>query len=286
MKHGSEEMEGSPPRIYDVTWPADTPYRPHTRKTGYHYGQRKLLMAEIEFMTLYGDRSDTVLYVGAAPGLHLRVLVDLFPLHRFFLYDPCPFHPRLQDPQWAGQPRITLHETLFTDERAALHAVDHKGCLFISDVRHKEVQDQFPSEACVMEDMSSQRRWAEILDPSAMMLKFRLPWCHADRPEPSPMEYFAGELRLPVWGCPSTTETRLIATHPYHLCVWNCSLYERHMFYFNTTLRARSYGGMSYDEAAEHDILRSYIQHCAPRQKMSLLRQRILRELVSHSCAP
>jgi hypothetical protein len=156
--------------------------------------------------------------------------------------------------------------------------------LFISDIRHKEEQEQFPSEECVWEDMEAQRRWVEMMRPSAAMLKFRLPWCEPECAEPKRIEYLDGELRLPVWGCPSTTETRLIVRGPaLSVREWDCGVYERHMFFFNTVVRAKQYQVGSYDDAAEQAILRQYIQRCAPRQKPALLRQRILRELLTHS---
>src|SRR5271170_7957656 len=57
-----------------------------------HWGQRKLLLNEIEFLTVYGDRSDTIIYIGAADGLHLEYLSKLFPNHNFILYDPLKCH--------------------------------------------------------------------------------------------------------------------------------------------------------------------------------------------------
>ena len=41
------------------------------RKTARHFGQRKLLISEIEFLTMHARFNDTVVYAGAAPGTHI-----------------------------------------------------------------------------------------------------------------------------------------------------------------------------------------------------------------------
>lgn len=42
-----------------------------------HWGQRKLLLSEIEFLTLYGEDGMWVVYAGAAPGTLLSVSLPL-----------------------------------------------------------------------------------------------------------------------------------------------------------------------------------------------------------------
>ena len=44
-----------------------------------HWGQRKLLLSEIEFLTLYAAPGDLVLYAGAAPGGHIPYLARPLP---------------------------------------------------------------------------------------------------------------------------------------------------------------------------------------------------------------
>ena len=41
-----------------------------TNKYNYKSGQRKLFVTEIQFLTKYSHLSDSVLYVGSAPGHH------------------------------------------------------------------------------------------------------------------------------------------------------------------------------------------------------------------------
>jgi hypothetical protein len=91
-------------------------------KTVIHWGQRKLLLSEVEFLTLYGHLSSVVVYAGAAPGTHTGYLARLFPQHRFVLLDPAPFTVRETD-------RILCRNELFTDDVAREFA--GKGVLFI-----------------------------------------------------------------------------------------------------------------------------------------------------------
>ena len=65
-----------------------------------HWGQRKLLLTEIEFLTMYfekktNDKPTYVIYAGAAPGNHILYLSKLFPTVHFELYDPRNFSEKL-----------------------------------------------------------------------------------------------------------------------------------------------------------------------------------------------
>jgi hypothetical protein len=58
-----------------------------------HWGQRKLLLSEIEFLTDWAplDRDSIVVYAGAAPGTHIAFLAEMFPRLSFVLVDPSEF---------------------------------------------------------------------------------------------------------------------------------------------------------------------------------------------------
>ena len=132
-------------------------------KTVCHWGQRKLLFSEIEFLTNLGRRGDTIVYAGAAPGTHIRYLVDLFPGFKFVLVDPAPF--TVKEDQC-----IEIRQQLFTDEMCEEFNSDkyqeydektdhyHSKVLFISDIRSADPQvlSNEQVEKCVAEDMSSE----------------------------------------------------------------------------------------------------------------------------------
>jgi cap2 methyltransferase len=80
-------------------------------KTVIHWGQRKLLMSEIEFLTLYGKTSQMVVYAGAAPGTHIALLSNMFPELHFFCVDPAPFTVKETE-------KITIVQDLFSVDMA------------------------------------------------------------------------------------------------------------------------------------------------------------------------
>jgi hypothetical protein len=80
-------------------------------KTVLHWGQRKLLLSEVEFLTKYGHLSNTVVYAGAAPGTHLNILAELFKDKKFVCVDPAPFNIRPTS-------QFDLRRQLFEDKTA------------------------------------------------------------------------------------------------------------------------------------------------------------------------
>jgi len=98
-------------------------------KTTDHWGQRKLLMSEIEFLTFYARffiqfqsnqtflfsifcrKGSIVVYAGAAPGTHTNFLSLLFPEVKFLLVDPANFDAWETD-------KIEIINGCFTDEMA------------------------------------------------------------------------------------------------------------------------------------------------------------------------
>lgn len=219
-----------------------------------HIGQRKLLLNEIEFLTLHGDKSDTVVYVGSAPGTHDTYLLKLFPRHKFVLYDPREFHKSLHN-----NPRIILKNQFFTDADAAEWT--GKDVLFISDIRTGSIGEEWDAE--IIQNMEMQRKWVEIAKPAMAMLKFRLSW------EKPIQNYLDGEIRLQPWQPITSTETRLL-TDGKTSRDWDTIKYEQQMYRFNTVTRIAWYDipdaivsrvpGMDHchDCASEVEILRNY----------------------------
>ena len=216
--------------------------RINEQRTTNHWGQRKLLLSEIEFLTDYGHLSDYVVYAGAAPGAKNHYLARLFPHHKFDFIDPCPFHETLISAA-RSNPQITLLNQFFTDQTAVEY--NGKNVLFISDIRtadskymeEEEVEDQ------IIEDNKWQISWHLKMEPAASMLKFRLPWGSGTT------QYLSGygehsRIYLPVWGRQSTTETRLVAVGS-DLYDYDNTKYEEQLFYYNTITRVQYY---------EHDV--------------------------------
>lgn len=254
-------------------------------KTVCHWGQRKLLLSEIEFITKYYDKAKIVVYAGAAPGTHILCLAQLFPKLKFVLVDPRPFSSHIvkaaKDSTFGGSSRasIELRPGYFDDELAKEYARE-EGVLFISDVRTSDdkvkgsaeghgttaVMDQetklaYPTQQYVENDMELQQRWHVTIQPVASSFKFRLPWADGMT------RYLKGNISLPVWGPVTTTESRLFvesakadaengnidAQLEGQLTTYDNRKYERQMFYFNTHRRVAKY---------KHDYMEFYKCSC------------------------
>jgi cap3/cap4 methyltransferase len=124
--HAAAQPETLRPLYAPVDWPFPDaiapgfPRRPYrTRrnepKTAIHWGQRKLLLSEIqllcEALTACGPNTKfTIVYAGAAPGTHLKFLDELFPGHLWELVDPIAFNVDILGPLT----NFTLRNEYFT----------------------------------------------------------------------------------------------------------------------------------------------------------------------------
>lgn len=256
------------------------PYNPKDAKAlkgvNVHQGQRKLLMSEIQLLTLYYSKKTVhpwIVYVGSAPGTHLLFLHKLFPYVRFSLWDGASFDTRLQDVKFQdGTPVFELHREFFTDHtcgkilmrlekddkavaaKKPLHprsfsstssiqnihkvggGIGKTPLLFISDIRSGEASYE-AFEAKVMLDMLAQKRWVTLLKPDLSLLKFRLPFTLK---EGDKVPYLDGKLYYGIWPPPESAETRLLvkksALSKPEVQV-DYATYERVMFHHNAVVR-------------------------------------------------
>jgi cap2 methyltransferase len=201
-----------------------TPYSSKERKrTTLHLGQRKLLLSEVDFLSDFASPGDTVVYAGAAPGIHIGLLAQLFPRLRFELYDPREFTVKKSK-------AIKTTVGFFTDETARKYA-GRDDVLFVSDIR-VGTEGRHPNEAEVAKDMEMQMDWVRIMNPRAAMLKFR-PAYDSEKP----VRYLAGVRRLQAWAPQTSTETRLVATRPYTTTEYSPKDHEGRMFHLNSVVR-------------------------------------------------
>lgn len=221
------------------------PYRRRKgeEKTVIHWGQRKLLMSEIEFLSFFSEPGKTVVYAGAAPGTHIAYLSCMFPDLHFICVDPAPFTVKETD-------QITIVQALFTNEMAKRLGEEHPDLLFISDIRSADwdLDNNQIIEQKVKRDMTMQQDWHMLMKPMRSMLKFRLPWA------PGTTSYLDGDMYLPVWGPITTTETRLISKeNTTTLIEYDHKKYEEQLFHFNTVVRPALY---------PHDVRAEGVDHC------------------------
>jgi len=246
-------------------------------KFNFHFGQRKLLISEIEFLTLYGHLSDTVVYVGAAPGTHIPLLTHMFPKHKFYLYDPSPFSYRVAGNLELGKkvdeyiPRVYVIRDFFNDEES--RKWNGKNVLFISDIRtaNFEVDPLDVVERDVEKDMNWQMAWCNFMKPAYASLKFRLPWSEGTT------KYLDGDIHIQVWQSPTSTESRLF-TDCKRLKIYDNKKYEEQFFYHNHVSRTSLYKlskcddknfdvhyDHCYDCNGEYFVLCQYIQKYFPK---------------------
>src|SRR3990167_8324090 len=236
------------------------PYRRRKKeeRTSVHHGQRKLLLSEIQFLTLFWNPKTVpkpvIVYAGAAPGTHIPFLGEMFPQFTFHLYDPSRF-------SITTSAKIIVHNEYFTDEIAHEWG-GRNDVFFISDIRRgfdiddetvnpnmtqeqvsvleKEKSERMEAtETSILGDMIMQENWTIIMNPVHALLKFRLPWANPGQPEFS--EYLQGHVFIQVCSPQNTTETRLVPTKDkfgsYTRNNWNNKDYEEKMFYHNTVSR-------------------------------------------------
>jgi hypothetical protein len=208
--------------------PVGPPYVSSAYKveTRLHYGQRKLLIAEVGFLTRYGSKASHVVYVGAAPGTHIPMLARLFPNHTFELYDREKFHLSKAYPETLKN--IAVHRRFF--EQGDAERLKGKKILLISDIRtgmtDKEAGERVPL------DMKMQAEWVKTMRPAASQLKFRLPWAGGKT------RYFKGEARLQAWAPLASTESRLEFEGVPPLKSWDNAKYDQRLQYLNKVVRS------------------------------------------------
>lgn len=140
-------------------------------------GQKKLLYSEIYFLsTFVTGKRPKVIYIGAAPGLHLDVLVRMFPHVKFIVFDSEEFKISAKT-----RAAIEIHDEYFTEEHCATYA-EEKNMYFISDIRDRNMNLRVQSTTgkkesgnFVIQDMEDQLSWARKIQPVAAMFKFRIP---------------------------------------------------------------------------------------------------------------
>lgn len=226
-----------------------------------HWGQRKLLLSEIEFLTIYGDLADLVVYVGAAGGYHIPLLSSMFPRHVFDLYDPAEFAIK-------ETKKINIYRKPMSADLAQVYS--GRNLLLISDIR--TVGDKDPNYgAAIRSDNAMQLEWAQIMKPKQSMFKFKLPY------DDESTEYPKGPNYLPIWGRPDTTETRLVFDDPESLRSYSHRKHEEQMAYFNNNTLL-SY----YPHDYEGDDAPIGVDHCySCRSELHVLEQYYLKVMGS-----
>ena len=230
-------------------------------KSNYKSGQRKLLVTEIEFLTVYGHLSDTVLYIGSAPGYHLDILINSFPnIKKWIFYDIGETKIK-----YINRDNIEIHKEYFTCDLAKEYK-DIKP-LFISDIRRYHLLSGKHSvkeaDRIIVEDMQLQKELVENGNFIMSSLKFRLPW----EWETDTTRYFDGELHTTPWLGEYSPELRLFTDGKTYR-EYSHSKIDNQMYWYNTVKRREDsqemkdlkYKQYDYDQVLEYNIIKKYIK--------------------------
>jgi DNA-directed RNA polymerase II subunit RPB2 len=243
----------------------------NVRKDRIHYGQRKLLMCEISFLT--NTDSEWCIYAGSAPNVKGAFLASLFPKRKFVFIDPNPFHIKpypnivVQEIQSIGEIHdsdaniYTLRDYMTVEIARELQSLD---CVFISDIRTNMEKDT-PTDTDVLINNIQQYSWCIVLGAKLSMLKFRHPFHNEGESlvrnemlerelqiaadieseytlphvdfigdyEDKRLHYFSGSIMIQPWSGAQSAETRLI-TDCKNICDHGLSSdYEERLYYYN-----------------------------------------------------
>lgn len=241
--------------------------RKYEPKNAFGWGQRKLGLALIQFLSLYLNPKITnpqIVYAGAATGENIALAAKLFTTKYmkpiFHLYDPRAFN--ISGPnvfvyngdisQIKPEHNIILYtgDTYgwFTDEIAkewSNKQSRNKNVYFLSDIRSvdHEKQNLEEFELGVWRDMVMQANWHKIIKPVKSQLKFRLPYdvdnilkIFPDRKVP----YLQGIIYKGIYSKPTSTESRLVPVdNDYNDYLYDFKDYESKLFYFNTEIKEK-----------------------------------------------
>ncbi|KPI84345.1 hypothetical protein ABL78_6600 [Leptomonas seymouri] len=254
---------------------------------GLHYGQRKLMLSEVEFFVAIlkriraqgeraGDKKVLIVYAGAACGLHLPFLFSLFEDMQFILIDPAPFCAQVRDAAAKeGSCVLELIEDICTPElclRIRRSYCETHQLYLVSDIRSgapTEMNQNQEHTEMIQRDNAAQREWCFSLEVEAAMLKFHPPYPTAQDPKSAKYNsadttaenyvYLSGTELLGVWAPKSSSEVRLVVVGPFTKGyrapsrTYSCTKHEEQCYAYNIDNRYEK------DCNAERCILQSYL---------------------------
>jgi hypothetical protein len=224
--------------------------------TNVHWGQLKLFLSTMQFLTKYLEygKITNVVYAGAAPGFNISVLSRLFVNVRWYLIDPnFSDSVEYQDRSLRQNKNVRLVDPSYFDNDKArelkLKMDPNIPLYFISDVRVNNEEDN------VYNDNIRQKGWMEVLQPDISQLKFRIPRNQKVADNDFKYEYLDGKVYIQMYPQEVTTESRLVVKKNAPLKIYDMKEYEGKFFYFNRILRPSIY-------KIEKRIHKGYIDHC------------------------
>lgn len=181
-------------------------------------GQVKLLLVEIRYMLrilprLRMPNPKLIIYIGAAPGLHLLRLMKMFhnPSMHWMLYDKAVFHPALEKVKEIYN--ITIVNSFFTQHDIKVIRSNWKEfeIHIISDIRYSSSDE--PTTIDLIRDYTLENNTVIGLNPATALLKWRYPFVDqkssAGLSQTFSFSRVVGEEWLQPFAKPDSSEMRL-----------------------------------------------------------------------------
>ena len=274
-------------------------------KGGIHWGQRKLLLSEIDFFTHHLEPNEyaVVYYIGAAPFEHGTILLEMFPTLTFVLCDPRDvWSAKIKEEARKSNPKIIIEcewitakhidqiiQTLSSNDPSddpkikAMRKVSK--IFFVSDIRSTSTTEvgTVDNELQVHSDMLLQQKLVQTFGNAmtsvgkefVASLKFRLPFINEIGGIDYP--YIGGILKTQPWSRTKSTELRLWWRPTDEMKTYNKKKIEDVMMYHNSVLRDGTFGTTNvlgycecHDCHYEVSIIKSYIDKFATSHDLAL----------------
>lgn len=197
-----------------------------------------------------------VVYIGAAPADHLSKIAELYEFLEFHIYDEIEFSHDLQTYAFTSGGRVKLFDFIPSDEHLKGYSDKRERIYLVSNytnpsIRVKQDYSKLASrdqqkakldfhmlkESCVRDDASKNIKIAQVLNPVAALLKFRPPHVHKGEMKRIEFTFFNGEVMMPIFGGPKTSECRMIVTNYDDVIDWDYEFFTRKLNTWNDKIR-------------------------------------------------
>lgn len=175
-------------KVSDLTEEKEYVHKYRSKFQGVHYGQRKLVITEIMFLTMFTDPDKfyNVIYAGSAPSSKFPVLLGMFKNCRFILIDPNPFSENVKNQQQLyfkgpvdfqkikDSPAIktvVINDLCTMDLMSKLSSLEN--ILFMSDIRTNLINDG-DLEYDVLFNTAQHKAWLDVLYQSGNKIPYML----------------------------------------------------------------------------------------------------------------
>lgn len=205
--------------------------RPTKNITTENWGQRKLLLTEIEFLTEYARNGKyLVIYIGDSQGLYINYLSDLFPDVDFVLIG-------MKKIDCKKTSRIQIRSGALIDKWINMYSKSRENLLLICDVHtFGPLKDM---EEYIQQDLENQIHWHSKLKPIASLLTFRFSRNKAMT------KFLQGDIISSPWTSRQASHCRFIVLRDAQLTNYDNKRLLSALSYFQNVTRTKYY---------EHDI--------------------------------